>query len=132
MWDDVIDQSGHSQAHLEYNFLEQTEVEKIASISGWSISTDYVFAIDAEDLQHIHNRHGAGNEKDPSQREIDKQDILKVPDILENYDLLVFDPTSTMGPTIIYQKLYYDTTYLIVVHRSKRQELHIKSMRIKK
>ena len=82
--------------------------------------------------QHIHNRHGIGNESDASQREVVRDDILKIPEILKSYDTLEFDPDSTMGPTVIYCKSYTDISYLIVVHRSKRLELHIKSMRIKK
>ena len=72
--------------------------------------SEYTHALRDNDIRHIRNSHGERtNEKYP----VTKQDLKQIPDIIENYDDVLFIPEGKKLPAIVFVKQHNGVTYYL-------------------
>ncbi|MCD8282410.1 MAG: hypothetical protein LUC22_04040, partial [Prevotella sp.] len=98
------------------------------------IDDGYKHVIDNFAINHMYSNHGDEVERLRGQIPITDEDILRIPDIVNNYDRPIEIGTGKTGlQNIIYQKTYPDgTTLYVEEQRRGRKELAAVSMRKKK
>ena len=91
---------------------------------GIEINRFYRHTLDNNAIRHSLNNHGAKREELRGQIPITRQDLLKIPDIVSNYDSLRTDKNKRGQDLIIYSKQFeQDNTYYVEEIRLGRHEL---------
>ena len=90
----------------------------------------YKHIVDAQNIRHIFNRHGEGNEQADNQIPVTDKDIANIPSIVNSPDYLVYGTkTDTGRDGIGYLKTIPDgTTYYVEEIRDKEKQLAAKTM----
>ena len=90
----------------------------------------YKHIVDARNIRHIINRHGAGNERTNNQIPVTNQDIENIPNIVNSPDYLVYGTKTDSGRNGIgYLKTMPDgATYYVEEVRDKEKQLAAKTM----
>lgn len=90
----------------------------------------YKHIVDAQNIRHIFNRHGEGNEQADNQIPVTDKDIANIPNIVNSPDYLVYGTkTDTGRDGIGYLKTIPDgTTYYVEEIRDKEKQLAAKTM----
>ena len=83
--------------------------------------SDYTHALRDNDIRHIRNSHG---ENTPEQYPITKEDLKQIPDIVENYDEVVYVPKGNKQG-IYYIKRHNGVTYYLEQVTKKYQNKKI-------
>ncbi len=98
---------------------------------GIEIDEEYHHVIDNYAIHHIMNNHGGEEERLRGQMPVTYEDILKIPDIIENYNNPIeVEKDGNEPPRIIFSKTYEDgTTIYVEEQRTGRKELAAVSLR---
>lgn len=95
------------------------------------------WSLDAPSVRHTHNRHGAGNEKDTSQRGVTPSDFARLPQIIAAPDNMNISPRLSGGnryPVVELRKEIDGETFVarFEVRAAKRRTLTLLSIFVKK
>ncbi|MCH8317901.1 MAG: hypothetical protein IIA88_05300 [Bacteroidetes bacterium] len=93
----------------------------------------YSYEIDSSSIRHIFKHHSDKvKETNLKQVAISKKDFLLIPEILENYDIVVKGKKRKSGTySIIFIKQIGKTYYIVEEVRKKKKTLALKTMYIK-
>ena len=103
--------------------------ERISSLLGINVSNRR-HTLSKTDIRHMLNEHGNPEiEAKKGQIAITEDDILKIPNIIDNYDDIVQGSDNKQGKTIRYIKTFQDnTSYVVEVVPENSGTLNIKTM----
>jgi hypothetical protein len=126
MWDDLVGQSGHTMAHAEFGPVGMLAAE-VNLVTGWQLDESFVFAINGEEVRHIYNEHH--HERRAGQLPIEKEDFLKLPEVLIQPDKIYIDQDEQYGLVLIMQRKFDEHLFAVLFNASARKSLQVKSMR---
>jgi hypothetical protein len=130
--DKLFDIASQSKEKLLKETIGKATEKQLSDIraAGIDISEDYIHTIDNYAIVHSLKKHGNNKTEElRGQLAITKQDFEKIPDILANYNKLIFEKNSRGQDVIIYQQSYGDGTTLYAEEiRVGRKELAMVSM----
>ena len=114
----------------DYALVSPQLAKKIKEITGLDVS-NYVHSITTDGIKHADKTHGVGNEKDPKQIPIIKEDFLLIPDVIRTPDSISISKEKTKGThlhAIRFGKKFGDTIYVVEEIRAGRKKLAFKTM----
>ncbi|MDQ2732432.1 MAG: hypothetical protein M3Y56_12300 [Armatimonadota bacterium] len=88
---------------FDYAVVEEDEAAEIFKFTGYEVD-GYSHSVARQDLRHIFNGHGPGNEKSPQQRPVTEADVAKIPELIKGYDEMVPIIMRNGTPGIRYSK----------------------------
>ncbi len=131
--EEVIEQNhperGKKRFWVDLGTLSQQVVEKIKEATGYDL-TDYRATVDDSAVGHMFKRHGPEKERRGDQIPITKEDIEKIPEIINNSDK-IFSETHAKRlrlPGIVFVKRINGTIYYVALVRKGKGELAAHTM----
>ena len=112
--------------------VSNAEAEAIKKATGMDVQ-NFTHVWFSEDVRHIKNRHGVGNEKDKWQIELTQEDIEKAIDVIKSPDRIEKGTTDKGRESIRFMKANSNGEYTVVeVVSNDKKQLAIKTMWNKK
>lgn len=112
--------------------VSNAEAEAIKKATGMDVN-NFTHVWFSEDVRHIKNRHGAGNEKDKRQVGLTQEDIEKAIDVIKSPDRIEKGATDKGRESIRFMKANNKGEYTVVeVVSNNKKQLAIKTMWNKK
>lgn len=99
------------QGEIPLRKVTAQEVNEVMRQGGPNIS-GMEHVLDAAHIRHAFNSHSSKEEgdKNPGQRQLTKNDLIRIPEIINSYDSLRVKKAGTNRTSIIYGKSYQDGT----------------------
>lgn len=112
--------------------VSNAEAEAIKKATGMDVQ-NFTHVWFSEDVRHIKNRHGVGNEKDKRQIGLTQEDIEKAIDVIKSPDRIEKGTTDNGRESIRFMKANSNGEYTVVeVVSNDKKQLAIKTMWNKK
>ena len=112
--------------------VSNAEAEAIKKATGMDVQ-NFTYVWFSEDVRHIKNRHGVGNEKDKRQIGLTQEDIEKAIDVIKSPDRIEKGTTDNGRESIRFMKANSNGEYTVVeVVSNDKKQLAIKTMWNKK
>ena len=112
--------------------VSNAEAEAIKKATGMDVQ-NFTHVWFSEDVRHIKNRHGVGNEKDKRQIGLTQEDIEKAIDVIKSPDRIEKSTTDKGRESIRFMKANSNGEYTVVeVVSNDKKQLAIKTMWNKK
>jgi hypothetical protein len=130
LFDDAVKSKDNTLKKVELGQLNSAEAETIKQATGLDFS-GYKRVISNYEIRHALREHGdAAKEEARGQIAITKEDIVKIPEIVDSYDKVEPAGKSKKGlETIAYTKKENGYIYVVEEIRTGRKELSFLSMR---
>ena len=133
--DDILNVAAESKNKVKRNIISSVTDRQIDDLMkmGILVNGNWVHSIETSAVIHVLKRHGSGKSKPKSyQIPIYKEDFLRIPSILKDYDNLTVsnESTKSTGNTVIrYEKKFEDgIIYYLEEKRDGRRSLALQTM----
>ena len=133
--DNIINAAAESKSKVKRKIISSVTDRQIDDLmkKGILVNGTWVHSIETSAVIHVLKRHGTGKSKPMSgQIPICKEDFLRIPSILKEYDSLTVSEVSTKstGNTVIrYEKKFEDgIIYYLEEKRDGRRSLALQTM----
>ena len=117
-----------SNNYVELGIVDEKTAKIIYKLTGIKVN-NRIHVMYFNDIRHTLNQHGDNKEEiKKGQLAINKNDLLRIPNILYKYDYIKIGAKNREGKTIRYIKEYTNDCITIVEVLPKKKSLKIKTM----
>lgn len=115
------------QVWEDFAKVEAQEADRIRTETGMDVA-GYVHTLTDSDLLHILKRHGEGHEEWPGQEPIGRDDLLRLPEIVRDFDRAWRTDRPGAPVALWVSKRINGTVFVLQEVRTGRKKLAIKTL----
>ena len=128
LYDSALSTKGNERQGVQFATVESDEARRLKGVLGVDVE-GFHHVVDNFAIRHSHRKHGGERERLQGQLPLQREDFVRIPDIIASPDSVSDGGVDKLGNRIInYEKRFNGTLYLAQEIRTGERQLALKSL----